>query len=86
MHTLNIILIWWCSQGRNEGEQGDTIPRAPNHYGGAELLRGRRKARTMSQVLSSTAYLFPKDCRFKHGDAKLVHRPGRRLTSLCLWV
>jgi len=26
-------------QGYNEGEQGVGIPRAPNHYGGAESLR-----------------------------------------------
>jgi len=29
-------------QGRNEGAKGGTIPRAPNHYRGAESLRGRR--------------------------------------------
>jgi len=30
------------NQGRNEGGKGDTIPRAPINYGGAESLRGRR--------------------------------------------
>ena len=25
-----------CSQGRKDGEEGGTIPRAPDHYGGAE--------------------------------------------------
>ena len=45
-------------QGRNEGSKGDTIARAPMHYGSAESLRcapndcrWRRKFPTMSQVL-----------------------------------
>jgi len=51
--------------------------RESNHYGGAEWLRGRRKVTTMSQVLSSTAHLLPKDLRFEHRDAKLVSCPER---------
>jgi len=43
-------------QRRNEGAQ----------------FPGCRKVLTMSQVLSSTADLLPKDLRFKHGGAKLV--------------
>jgi len=31
---------WFSQQGRNEGGKGGTIPRAPNHSGGAEILRG----------------------------------------------
>ena len=31
-----------CIQGRNEGGKGGTNPRAPIHYGGAELLQGRQ--------------------------------------------
>jgi len=30
------------AQGRNVGEQGGEIPRAPIQYGGAESLQGRR--------------------------------------------
>jgi len=30
--------------------------------------------------------LFPKDLKFEYGGAKLVSGPGRRLTSLCLWL
>jgi len=40
----------------------------------------------MSQALSPTADLFPKDLRIEHGGAKLVSGPGRRLTSLRLWL
>ena len=43
-------------QGRHEGGQGSTIPRAPSNYGGPNLCGGRRKAPTMSQALSSTQY------------------------------
>jgi len=69
-------------QGRNEGVKGARfsgcriIMGAPNHCG------GRRNVSTMSQVLSSTAYLLPKDLRFEHGGAKLVSCSGRHLTSL----
>jgi len=41
------------AQGRNVGGKGGTIPRAPNNYGGAKSLRGRRNVPKMSQVLSS---------------------------------
>jgi len=40
--ALNKILNWKHIQGRNEGEKGGTIPRAPIRYGGAESLLGRR--------------------------------------------
>jgi len=30
-------------QGRNEGDKGGTIPRAPSHYGGAEKLQQYHK-------------------------------------------
>jgi len=36
----------------------------------------------MSQVLSSTGGLLPKDLRFEHGGAKLVSCSGRHLTFL----
>jgi len=41
------------TQGRNEGSKKGTIPRAPNHYEGAEAL----KVPTTSQVLSSIQYI-----------------------------
>jgi len=63
-------------QRRNEGGKEGAILWAPN------LCGGRRKVPTMSQVLSSTAHLLPKDARFEHGGAKLVSCPGRHLTSL----
>jgi len=51
-------------QGRNEG---DTIPRAPNHCGRL------RKVPIMSQVFSSIdiyrVHMLPKDLRFEHGVA-----------------
>jgi len=40
----------------------------------------------MSQVLSSTADLLPKDFRFERVGAKLVSCPGRHLTLLRPWV
>jgi len=53
-----------CSQGRKDGEEGGTIPRAPDHYGGAESLRGtpnvcwgRRKVPTISQLFASFQYI-----------------------------
>jgi len=36
----------------------------------------------MSQALSSTEDLLPKDLKIEHGGAKLVSCPGRYLTSL----
>ena len=50
------IYIISCIQGRSEGGKGGTIPRAPNHYGGAEPLRGRRKVPAMSRVFSSSEF------------------------------
>jgi len=44
-------------------------------------LWARRKVTTVSQVLSSTVYLLPKNLRFEHGYAKLISCPGRHLTS-----
>ena len=44
-----------CNQGRNDGGNGGTIPRAPNHYGGAESLRGAPKK---SQVNSLIQYIY----------------------------
>jgi len=66
-------------RGVTRGGKAGAIPRAPNHCGGS------RKVPTMSQVLSSTAYLLPKDIRFEHGGAKLAYCPGRHLTSLGPW-
>jgi len=43
--------LWFNQQGHNEG-QGGTSTHAPNHSGGAEMLRGRQKIPTMSHVRS----------------------------------
>jgi len=40
----NVILYGALAQRRNEGGQGGTIPRAPNHYGNAEWLWGAPKS------------------------------------------
>jgi len=60
-------------QGRNEG---GTIPRAPNDYGGAEIPNN------ITSTFFSAEHLFPRDLRFEHGGAKLASCPGRHLTSL----
>jgi len=69
--------------GRNEWGKGCAIPRAWNHYGGAESLKGGTpKIPKMSQVLSSIQYIcFQKTC-FEHAGARLAFCPGRQLTSL----
>jgi len=65
------------NQGRNEGGKGVTISRAPNHYGGAERLRGRRKVPTISQVLSSTQCIcFRMTSGSKMGAPNLLLAPG----------
>jgi len=52
--TLSCDTIRGLMRGNKEG----TIPRAPDHYGDAESLRGRRKVTTMLQVLSSIQYIY----------------------------
>jgi len=86
--TLSLPLGKWFkllmipnNQGRNEWARGHNFPHritigAPNHCG------GRRKVPRMSQVLSSTAHLLPKDLKFEHGGAKLVSCLRRNVTSL----
>jgi len=79
--------VRWISQRRNEGGQGGrNSPGTESLRRAAESLRGRQKIPKMSQVLSSTVHLLPKDIRFEHVDAKLVSCPGRHLTSLRPWV
>jgi len=65
-------------QGRNEGEQGGHNPQTPNHYGGAEWLRGTQKIPNhVWRTFFNTVNLLPKDVSFEHGDAKLASFPGR---------
>jgi len=63
--------------------EGGTIPRAPNLYGGAESLRRSSKS---PDIVTNTSFnrvhLLPKDLRFEHGGAKLVSFPGPHLNSL----
>ena len=73
-------------QGRNDGGQGGTIPRAPNPYGGAEWLWGRRKVPTMSQVLSSIQCIwFRKISGSNMGAPNLLLAPSAIITSLRPW-
>ena len=44
-------------RGVTRGAMGGAIPRAPNHYWGAESLPRAPKVPTMSQVLSSIQYI-----------------------------
>jgi len=72
-----------CAQGRNEGGQGGTIPRAPDHYGGAKSLRTASKSPNLvTSTFFNTVNLLPRDHRFEHGSAKLAFCPGRHLTPL----
>jgi len=82
----------YLSQGRNEGGKGGTIPRAPIHYGGAELLLGRRitagtpkSPNNVTSTFFNTVNFLSKELRFDHEGAKFVFCPGRHLTSLRPW-
>jgi len=78
-------------KSRNEGRQGDKIPRAPNHYGGTEQCDGRGMTagppKSPNNVISTffnTVHLLSKDLRFEHGDAKIVSHsaPSSLVTPL----
>jgi len=71
------------SAGAYRGEKGGAIPRAPNHSGGGEILRGRRmiveaqKAPTVPQALSSIQYIcFRKTSGSNMGAPNLLLAPG----------
>jgi len=73
------------TQGPNEGGKGDTLPRVPIRYGGAESLRVRRitagaaekSQKCQKYFFLSTLNLLSKKLRFHHGGVEL--RPwGRR--------
>ena len=65
-----------CLQGRNEGGQGDTIPRAPNHYGGAESLRRAPKSpNNVTNTFFNTAHLLPKDSGSNTGGCHACFLP-----------
>jgi len=83
-----------CAANRDvkTGGKGGAIPRAPNHYGDAESLWGRRitagslkRSSNVASTFFNTVHLFSKDFRFEHGGAKLASCPGRHLTSLRTW-
>jgi len=63
-------------QGRNEGVKEGTIPRAPSHYGGAELLRGAPKSPNNAASTSFNSIFASKRPRFEHWGAKLTSCPG----------
>jgi len=59
-------------QGCNNG---DTIPRVPDHYGGAKCLLGAPKSpNNFTSTFFSTGNFLAKDIRFEHWGAKLA--PG----------
>jgi len=53
--------------------KGVTIPRAPDHYGGAE------NPNNFTSTFGNAANFLPKDLRFEHVGAKFASCPGRRL-------
>jgi len=76
------------SRGVTMGDKGDTIPRAPDHYGAPNHCGGRqmspRGAENLNNFTSTffnTINVLPKNLRFEHGGAKLASCPGPRLTS-----
>jgi len=77
-------------QGRNERGKGGTIPRAPNHYGGAESLRGApKRPKNVTSTFFRTVHLLPKDLRSAHGGAKLqtclLSRAASNLVPYLAW-
>jgi len=68
----------YCGQGRNEGGNGGTISRAPNHYGGADSLREAPKSlNNVASTFFKTVHLLPKDLKFEHGGRQnLLLAPG----------
>jgi len=87
-HTLNAFLsetdkLFANVQGRNEGGEGGTILRAPNHYGAAEWLRWAPKSPdNVTSTFFNGVHLLTKDLRFEYGGAKLASCFGSYLTSL----
>jgi len=80
---FSVVVSDYKGRKRRRGKR-DTIPRAPNHYGGADSLRGTPKSpNNVTSTFFNTVYLFPKDLRFERGGSKLDSCPGRHLTSLC---
>jgi len=69
----------WLSAhpGRIEGGMGGTIPRTPNHYWGAEWLRGTPKSPNNVQVLSSIQWI----CFRKTSGSNIGAPNLRHLTS-----
>jgi len=64
-------------RGVSRGFKRGTISRSPNHYGGAESLRGRRKVPTVSQVHCLIQYIcFRKTSGSNMGASHLLLAPG----------
>jgi len=83
----NSTLYIGITRGVTRGGKGDAIPRALNHWGGVEWLRGAPNSpNNITSTFFNEVHLLPRDLRFEHGDAKLVSCPGRHLTSLRPWV
>jgi len=82
-----------CVEGRNKEGKGGTIPRAPNHYGGAQSLprapnnsRGAEKSQQCCKYFLQYSTFASKDLRFKHGSTKVASCPGDHRTLLHPWV
>jgi len=73
------------SRGVTKG-QGGAVTWAPNHFGGAEILRGRRmiagtpkNPNSVTRTFFNTVHLLPQDLSFENGGAKLASCTGRHL-------
>jgi len=65
-------LVVLSNHSASKAYRGGTIPWAPNHYGGAKSLRGRRKVPTMSEVLSSIQCIYFRNTSGSNMGVKLV--------------
>ena len=72
------------ARGVTRGGKGGTIPRVPNHYGGAEWLRGEPKSpNNITSTSFNTVHLLLKDLRFEPGGRQtcyLARAPSNLVT------
>jgi len=78
-------------RGVTRGAMGGAIPRAPNHYWGAESLRRAPKSpNNVTSAFFNTVHLLPKELRFEHGGRRrqtcfLPRAPFNLVTPLPAW-
>ena len=70
------LLLMSLAQGRTDGGQGNTIPRALNHWGAP------KSPNNVARTFFNTAHLLRKGLKFEHGGVKLVSCPGCHLASV----